>query len=139
MSRIINPDGVGKERKHLSRAIVLAIRELMQQSSPDGNIYDPAAFIVLALEMLSEGIERTVIPWEKRGYWLKADKFMLEWEWSTQLGKVMREAVLSEDLGGIATTAGKIGEKLSNVKVPKRHRLGVPWECAWDQLKLQSD
>ena len=137
MSRIINPDGVGKERKHLSRAVVLAIRELMLQSTTDDNIYDPAAFIVLALDMLSKGIDRTVIPWEKRGYWLKADKFRLEWEWSSQLGNDMRDAVLNEDLVGVAVSAAKIGEKLSKVEVPKRHRLGIPWEGAWEQLKLQ--
>lgn len=137
MSRIINPDGVGKERKHLTRAVVLAIRELMTQTTPNSNIYDPAAFIAIALDLISSTIDKSVGPWEKRGYWLKADKFRLEWEWTEALGKEMRDALMAEDLGRVAVAAAKIGEKLSKVDVPKRHRLGTPWVGAWDQLKSQ--
>ena len=35
MSRIINPDGVGKQRKILTRAVVLSLRELLVQSEPN--------------------------------------------------------------------------------------------------------
>ena len=137
MSRIINPDGVGKERKHLTRAVVIAIRELMSQSTSNSNIYDPAAFIAIALDLISSTIDRSVTPWENRGYWLKADKFRLEWEWTDTLGKEMHDALMAEDLGRVAAAAANIGEKLSNVVVPKRHRLGTPWVGAWDKLKSQ--
>lgn len=138
MSRIINPNSAGKERKQLARAVVLAIRELMVQTEPNPNIFDPAAFIAIVLDLISATIDQSVGPWEKRGYWLKADKFRLEWEWTETLGKEMNAAVIAEDLGRIATAAAKIGEKLYKVEVPKRHRMGTPWVGAWDKLKSQT-
>jgi hypothetical protein len=69
---VIKIEGAGKERKRLTRAVVLAIRELMQQTEPDSKTRDLAAFIALALLAIDETIDESVTPWEKRGYWLKS-------------------------------------------------------------------
>ncbi len=135
MSRVINPDGVGKERTRLTRAIVLAIRELMKQTEPNQQTRDLAAFISMALEAVDQTIDVSVTAWEKRGYWLKADRFRLEWDWTKLLGDKMRLALLAEDWPQVAALAVRIAEKLQNVKVPQRHRLGTPWVGAWDKLK----
>ena len=82
MSRIYNPDSAGKERKQLTRSIVLALRELMKQQGTDGLTKDLAAYVALAMDEVNGTIEASVAAWEKRGYWVKADKFRLEWEWS---------------------------------------------------------
>jgi hypothetical protein len=138
LGRVIKIEGVGKERKRLTRAVVLALRELMQQTEPDSKTRDLAAFIALALLAIEETVDESVTPWEKRGYWLKADRFRLEWAWAGRLGLEMREAVISEDWAAIAGIAAQVAEKLDHVQVPKRNRLGTPWEGAWDQLKQKS-
>lgn len=138
MGRVIKIEGAGKDRKRLTRAIVLALRELMQQSEPDGKTRDLAAFIGLALQAVYETIDETVTPWEKRGYWLKADRFRLQWEWSGHVGKGMREAVLAGNWAEVAGLAAQVAEKLDNVKLPKRHRMGTPWKGAWEELQKNS-
>jgi hypothetical protein len=135
LARVINLDGVGKERKQLTKAIVMALRELMQQTETNGQTYDLAAFISMALESIHESIDLSVAAWEKRGYWLKADRFRLEWAWTERLGQTMREALLSDDWPTVAMTAAQVGEKLKTVKHPQRNRLGTPWEGAWDRLR----
>ena len=70
MSRIINIDGVGKQRKRYTREVVLAIRELMQQSDVTDETRDLAAFIALRLVSIFETIEVTVAPCEHRDYWV---------------------------------------------------------------------
>lgn len=135
MGRVINPDGVGKERTRLTRAVVLALRELMQQSEPDRDTRDLAAFIALALKAVSETIDTSVSAWEKRGYWIKADRFRMDWAWSEKYARDMKQAVLQDDWGKVAITAAQVTEKLKDVKVPQRHRLGTPWVGAWDKLK----
>jgi hypothetical protein len=137
LGRVINPDGVGKERTRLTRAIVLAIRELMKQTEPTNQTRDLAAFISLALAAVDETIDVSVTAWEKRGYWLKADRFRLEWDWAKILGEKMRQALLAEDWAQVAASAVRVAEKLQSVKVPHRHRLGTPWVGAWDKLKQQ--
>lgn len=134
MSRIINTAGVGKERNYLVRAIVIAIRELMRQGKPDSSTRDLAAFMALALEGISDTVERTVAPWEKRDYWVKADRFRMTWAWTQELGKEMRQAALDEDWGRVAMIAVRVGERLNKVSVSERHRMGRPWEGAWEKL-----
>lgn len=135
MGRIINPETAGKERTQLSRAIVLALRELMQQSEPNNTSRDLTAFIALALESIDGTIDSSVTAWEKRGYWVKADQFRMEWAWAGQISKSLRQALFAEDWGAIAQNAVKIAQKLHNVKLPQRHRLGEPWHGAYQQLR----
>lgn len=134
MSRIYNPDNAGKQRTRLSKEVVLALRELMKQDSPDEASRDLAAFVAIALSQIQKTVEQSVVAWEKRGYWLKADRFRLDWEWSSVLGERMRDAILHDDWHTVALTAAQIGQKLMAVKIPERHRLGKPWVGAWKQL-----
>lgn len=134
MSRIINPDSAGKERTRLTKAIVLAVRELAQQTEPGDESRDLAAFIAIALTIVTETIDVSVAAWEKRGYWVKADKFRMEWAWSGKLAEKMREAVLVEDWTGIAQAATHIAGRLNKITVPAGHHLGRPWVGAWNEL-----
>ena len=134
MGRVINPESAGKERTRLVRAVILALRELMRQGEPNETARDLAAFIVLALEAIWTTIDASVTAWEKRDYWLKADRFRMEWAWTQRLGGAMRAALLKEDWQAVAMTAVQVGEKLGSIKVPERHRLGAPWVGAWKQL-----
>jgi hypothetical protein len=137
MSRVYNPDSAGKERNTLTRGVVLALRELMKQQGTDDLTKDLAAFVVLSLDEISQTIEASVGAWEKRGYWVKADKFRLEWEWAGQYAKTMRDALLKDDWATVAMTSAKVAQKLGKVTVPERHRLGTPWVGAWKKLKAQ--
>jgi len=134
MSRIISYENAGKERKQLVRAIVLALREMMRQNDTDIHTRDLAAFIVMALDEINNSIDTSVEAWEKRGYWIKADRFRMDWVWSGQLSKLLREALLINDWTKVAAIVVQIAAKLNNVDVPQRHKLGTPWEGAWDRL-----
>ncbi len=87
MSRVINTNGTGKERNTFTRGIVAALRELMKQKEPDAHSYDLVAFIGLSLVAIDANVEQSVKAWEKRDYWVKADRFRMEWSWAGQLGK----------------------------------------------------
>jgi hypothetical protein len=134
LGRVIKLESAGKDRKKLVKEIVISIRELIKQSRFDENSRDIAAFIALALEAISETIEISVVAWEKRGYWVKADRFRLEWTWAGQLGTEMRQAVRSEDWNRIGQTAINVAQKLKMVNVSVRHHLGTPWVGAWQRF-----
>jgi hypothetical protein len=135
LSRIINPDSAGKERTRLTKAVVLAIRELAQQSGPGAESRDLAAFIALALSVISETIDVSVAAWEKRDYWVKADKFRMDWAWAGLYADRMRRAVFAEEWASVALTATQTAQKLSKIVVPPGHRLGRPWVGAWKELQ----
>jgi hypothetical protein len=134
MSPIINPESAGKERTQLSKAIVLAVRELAQQTEVTEEAKDLAAFIAIALQNISNGIDVSVAAWEKRGYWVKADRFRMDWMWTGQVAEKMKAALLADDWATIAMSMPQIAQKFGKIEVSKNHRLGKPWVGAYRQL-----
>lgn len=134
MSRIINPDSAGKERTRLTKVVVLAVRELALQTRPGEESRDLAAFIALALAVIAGTIDISVAAWEKRGYWVKADKFRMDWAWAEPLAGRMKQAVLKDDWAGVAQAAAQVAQRLNKITVPPGHRLGSPWVGAWEEL-----
>ena len=137
MSRVINPDSTGKQRTQLSKAIVLAVRELARQNDVTDQTRDLAAFIAIALQIIADGIDVSVTAWEKRDYWVKADKFRMEWAWAGQIAEKMRASVLSEDWASVATLSAQVAQKLAKVQVSENHRLGKPWVGAFKELNAK--
>ena len=134
MSRVINPDSVGKQRTQLTKSIVLALRELAHSTDTGGETKDVAAFIAVALQAISEGIDSSVAAWEKRDYWVKADKFRMEWAWAGTTAQKMRTAVSTDDWATVAMLAAQVGERLGKVQIAPNHRLGKPWVGAYQRM-----
>lgn len=122
-------------RNRLVKSIVLAIRKLMQKGDPDRESLDMAAFVVLALEKIAESVDQSATAWEKRDYWLKADRFRMDWAWVEPASLSLKTAVLAQDWGKIATDLIQIAQHLGKVEVAEKNRLGEPWLGAWQVLK----
>lgn len=137
MSPIINPESAGKERTQLTKAIVLAVRELARQTKVTDEAKDLAAFIALALRNISEGIDVSVAAWEKRGYWVKADRFRMDWLWTGQYADKMKVAIITDDWATIAMLIPQIAQKFSKIMVSENHRLGRPWVGSFKELTSQ--
>ena len=133
LSRVINSEGVGKLRNHLCRHIIIAIRNLMQQSDIKKDSKDIAAFIGISLLEVYKTIDVTVTPWEKRGYWVKADKFRLEWEWTERYANNLYIALLKDDWGEVANLFVSIGTKLKKIKPPVRIKR-IEYNGSWKRL-----
>lgn len=137
LSRVIQTNKIGTQRNRLTKSVVLAIRELMSQQEPNTQAQDLAAYIVLALNAITDTIEVSVAAWEKRGYWVKADRFRLDWMWCQTYSENMKSALLEGNWAEVAMVSVQIAGKLSEVKVSKNHRLGAPWVGAWEQFTNQ--
>lgn len=137
MSRVINPDSVGTERNRLRKEIIITIRAFLSQTGPTDEAKDMAAFIVLALRNIYNTVEQSVIAWEKRGYWVKADRFRLEWEWTLGTSNKMEKALRAENWLEVSTFCIQIAQKFYNVNVSPNHRMGIPWTGSWKKLLSQ--
>lgn len=137
MTRIIKTSTPGKERARLSKAIIITIRELMRHKKTDRHSRDMIAFIILALKEIAKGIDKSVSAWEKRGYWVKADKYRMEWQWSGQYAEELQSAFKEDKWDAVLDLLLKLMEKFNNIKVSDRHRMGKPWEGAYSEYKNQ--
>ena len=135
MSRIIKTSTPGKERNQLSKAIVVTVREFMRQTEPDDNTKDMIAFIILALREIAEGIEKSVAAWEKRDYWVKADKYRMDWLWVTPAERALNKAFIAEDWAEIAGQLVSLMGRFSSIKVSDKHRMGKPWIGAYEEYR----
>jgi hypothetical protein len=135
LSRLIKTGSASKDRILLEKGVVLAIRELTIQSGIDANTKDLLAYIALSLKAIGETIEESVTAWEKRGYWVKADRYRMEWIWANNLGEEMKQAILSDDWGSVVRITAQVTQEMSKVKISQRKRLGSPWEGSFEKLK----
>jgi hypothetical protein len=109
----------------------------MHQTEVDATTRDLAAFIGWALLTVAATIDKTVEAWEKRDYWLKADRFRMEWRWTEQLGALMQAAVLAEEWGEVASVTAQVAGKLGKVEELKRTSVEKPWQGAWQRMARQ--
>jgi hypothetical protein len=134
LARLIKSGSAGKDRILLEKGIIIAIRELSKQSDVDDSTRDILAYISLSLNAIGETIDESVAAWEKRGYWIKADRYRMEWSWAGNWGEVMKKAILIEDWAEVARITAQVTQKMSKVKIAERNRLGTPWTGAYQKL-----
>ena len=137
MSRIVSTQSLGTQRTRLSKSIVLAIREILKKQVFDQEVKEMAAYIVIALMAINETIDAAIVPWEKRGYWVKADRFRLDWEWATKLSTKLKDEINNNNWDEVIPVLIEIGLKFNKIQVSERHRMGQPWVGALEEYELR--
>jgi hypothetical protein len=135
VSRIIKTESAGKDRTLLVKSVVVALRELLKQTETGEETKDITAYLSIALQSIANTVDESVAAWEKRGYWVKAEHFRMDWDWTGNYAKGFREALLREDWAAVASLAAKTGQKLGSVKVAENNRIGTPWKGAWKKIQ----
>ncbi|HLC33833.1 MAG TPA: hypothetical protein VJJ70_02390 [Anaerolineales bacterium] len=133
MSRVINPESAGRNRARLMQWIALACAQLMKERSLDTRA-DELAFIVAALEEIAAGIDASTAAWEKRDYWLKADQFRRQWEWTGRSAQRLRAAIERKNTSEAVAALADLAPRLAGVTLPKRLPKEMPWKGAHEKL-----
>ena len=139
MSRLINPDGVGKQRDRLMKGVTLALKTLATRQQIDDEVRDLVAFMALALNEIHETIDVTCLAWEKRDYWLKADQFRREWAWAGRTADKLERVVLGDMWPDLPALMVSLSKPLEKVNLPKRNTLGTPWVGALRKLREERE
>ncbi len=133
MGNLINPDNAGKRRDRFVKAIVLAMHELVSKKKVDDEVRDLTAFIVLTLNQVDETIDETCKAWEKRDYWIKADRFRQDWFWTKTAAAKLEQALLENKWNLVPGVVKDMAKHLQKVTLPKRD-WGTPWQGAYALL-----
>ena len=137
MSRVVSTQSIGIQRTRLSKSIVLSIREILKKQAFDQKVKELVAYIIIALIAIDETVEASIAPWEKRGYWIKADRFRLDWDWTVKLSKKLKSELNKNNLDEIIPVLIEVGLKFNKIQVSEKHRMGKPWVGAWEEYKLR--
>lgn len=134
MSRIINPNDPGKLRNAARRTIAEILRHLMFKRTLDEETMDMSAALVFALREIAASIDVTVEAWEKRNYFLKADRFRLEWEWAGPAAERLQEIVMLGRWEELPAQLAALAPRFKDIRIAKMTRDASVWKSSYALL-----
>ncbi len=137
MSRIINTANPGSERNRLRRTIAEILRHLMFKRGIDDEVKDMTATLVFALRGIAESVEVTTDAWEKRDYYVKADRFRLEWEWVTPAARRLQALVREERWEDLPRELAALAPHFSDIRIAKMTRDPSTWASGYETIRRE--
>lgn len=138
MSRIINLNSPAKVRNHHQRTVAEVLRHFAAKSEIDDDSKDMAALLVYALREIHASVEVTVVAWEKRDYWMKADRFMRQWEWSKEMAVNLEDVIRNDAWDLLPELLGQLVSYMTDIQVKKLTRPPETWQGAYQRLISES-
>jgi hypothetical protein len=109
----------------------------MFKGSFDQESKDMAAALVFALREIHDSVQVTLEAWEKRNYFLKADRFRLEWEWVPEAADALERLILDEEWDGLPVQIAKLAPRFSDIRIVKMTRPESTWKASHELLLMQ--
>ncbi|HEY4691597.1 MAG TPA: hypothetical protein VIK33_19975 [Anaerolineae bacterium] len=135
MTRITHVDGTpASQRNRLRRSIAEILRRLGGKKTIDAETKDMISFIVVALRLIHNSIEKSCEAWEKRDYYLKADQFRREWTWLAPTADRLEDLVVTQEWSLLPTELGGLAARFSDVKVNQMTKPASLWQGAYQKL-----
>jgi hypothetical protein len=137
MSRVINIDNPSKRRNHNRRTIAELLRRLSQKSTMDDEAKDMTATIVLSLQDISAGVEQTTLAWEKRDYWMKAERFVRQWEWTIESAANIEDVIRNDAWDLLPELLADLFPRFGDIQIKTMTRKADTWRGAYSKLMTQ--
>jgi len=134
MGRVINSNNPTKIRNQNRRTIAELLRHLGQKQSMDLESKDMVAAIVFALQEIHEGVDQSAQAWEKRGYWLKAERFLRDWGWCGEMAANMDDVIRHEAWDLLPELLADLFPRFADVEIKSMTRTAVTWQGAHHRL-----
>ncbi|MCB9176082.1 MAG: hypothetical protein H6648_02905 [Caldilineae bacterium] len=137
MGRLISTDSTGTQRQRWRRTIAEALKRLMAKPSLDAEAKDLAALIVIALREIGAGVEQSASAWDKRHYYIKADRLRADWEWTDKAAERLARLIGVDDWVRVPVVLAELAPRFADVDVVKLTRSPRLWEGAYAKLKQE--
>ncbi len=137
MSRLVNAVNPSTERNQLRRTIAEALRHLMGKKKIDEESKDLVALIVYSLRSVAQGVDQSARAWEKRDYYVKADKFRMEWAWAEKTANRLEMILRGELWGELPLALAELAPRFSDITITKFVRTEALWQGRYRQLMLE--
>jgi hypothetical protein len=134
MGRLVTTDSTGTQRARLRRTIAEALKRLMAKGDLDDEARDLAALIVYVLREIAEGVEKSASAWDKRHYYIKADRLRADWDWADRFADRLANLLVVEDWGRVPLALAQLAPRFADVNVVKLTRSSALWNGAYDRL-----
>jgi hypothetical protein len=134
MSRIIYTESPGKVRHHHRRTIAEALRRLSQKPQLDGEAKDLTALVVLSLHAIAETVDQTIDAWERRDYWMKAERFREKWRWLDPLTDELSGVIHEGQWDQLPSVLARLMPHFADIRVKRMTRKPTLWQGAYERF-----
>lgn len=134
MGRVINVENPTKIRNRNRRTIAELLRRLSQKPQVDAEAKDMAATIVFALQEIAEGVDQTVRAWEKRDYWMKAERFLRDWEWTKEAAANMEDVIRNDAWDLLPELLADLFPRFADIQIKTMTRKQDVWQGNYKKL-----
>ena len=138
MGRVISISNPAQRRNSFRRTIAEILRHLMLKRELDEEAKDMAATVVFALRGIAETIETSTEAWEKRNYYLKADRFRRQWEWVPLFAARLQNVVVNDRWEQLPRELAMLAPYFQDVKITKLTRAPATWQASYRLLKQET-
>jgi hypothetical protein len=116
------------------RTVAEILRRVSAKADVDDEARDMFAALVYLLREIHETALVTIEAWEKRGYWMKADRFMREWEWAAELAANFEDVIRNDAWDLIPRLMADLAPHTSAIQVKNMTRSPTAWRGAHEKL-----
>ncbi|MDX1600597.1 MAG: hypothetical protein R3191_03680 [Anaerolineales bacterium] len=131
MTRVFRPESGSSKRNRMLRQIATALRYAVDGSPTQEETWDLLAFVVLCLHEIESTVEQAAEAWERRDYWVKADRYRHTWSWVHTSARELENALAKSDVEAAMGAALDIAQAMDGAK-PYKARNKRPWQGAFD-------
>jgi hypothetical protein len=138
MSRVINTNNPTRIRNQHRRTIAEILRRLSEKPAIDSETKDMAAMLVYLLREIDEGVEQTVKAWEKRDYWMKAERFLREWSWVREMAANLEDVIRNEAWELLPRLMVQLFPRFGDIQIKTMTRSATTWQGAFKKLSAEA-
>ena len=124
-----------------SATTTFAVREESGRLTMEANVVTKAkdliALIVYSLRGIAAGVDQSASAWEKRDYFVKADKFRMEWSWAEKYANKLEVMLRGQLWGDLPMALAELAPKFSDITVTKYVRTEALWQGRYRQLMAE--
>jgi hypothetical protein len=116
------------------RTLAEMLRRLAVKKQVDDETKDMAAAMVFILRDINAGVDTSAQAWEKRDYWLKADRFRRDWEWVQEAATEVENVVRSGNWEELPRFLMDLFPHFAAIRIKRFTRNPDLWDGAYAQL-----
>lgn len=134
MSRVINTNSPTKVRNQARRTIAEMLRLLSRKPELDQETKDMAAMMVYLLREVDASVRQTIDAWEKRGYWMKSERFLRDWEWPAEAAANLEDVIRNDAWDLFPQLLAELYPRFTDIQIKKITRSPGDWSGAHARL-----
>jgi len=138
MSRVIHVDNPGKRRNQARRSVAEILRYLGRKGQIDEEARDMAAMLVFLLREIKQSVDESANAWEKRGYWMKVERFVRDWEWIPELAANIDDVIRHGAWDLLPELLADLSPHFDDIKIKTMTRQPSEWRGAYRKLLTEA-